>query len=52
MAVCRRNRRRCAIATGDTSGDSRTSWRDGFYLWWVFVRPGDADPATVLGSLG
>ena len=26
--------------------------RDGFYLWWVFVRPGDADPATILGSLG
>ena len=24
--------------------------RDGFYLWWVFVRPGDSDIATVLGS--
>jgi hypothetical protein len=24
--------------------------RDGFYLWWIFVRPGRSDIATVLGS--
>jgi len=26
--------------------------RDGFYLWWVFVRESGSDPATVLASLG
>lgn len=25
--------------------------RDGFYLWWVFVRPGQAGPAPVLQEL-
>ena len=24
--------------------------RDGFYRWWVFVRPGGSDIAAVLGS--
>ena len=24
--------------------------RDGFYLWWIFVRTGGSDIATVLGS--
>ncbi len=26
--------------------------RDGFYLWWVFVRESASDPAIVLASLG
>jgi hypothetical protein len=25
--------------------------RDGFYLWWVFVRASGSDPATVLSAL-
>jgi hypothetical protein len=25
--------------------------RDAFYLWWLFVRPGDGDVAAALGGL-